>query len=573
MRTTRSRIRFGGLALLSVPLLALFPLRNNDLWWHLATGRFMVASLRFPDLDPFSHTGFMGRWVDNEWLSELLFYGAWRAGGNSGLVLLRAALITAVFALVVAYLRAARRPSLALPALAVGIALSYSWWELRPSLFSLLGTVALLIVLEGARRGRLRAWTLPCIFLPWANLHPGFLFGLLVLAGSVAAVWIEPYLPTRARFSHDSSIRVRLSIASAIAALSTLINPYGVRVFGQQFAIAGNLRYRELLDEWAPPSAPFLLLALVAVGAFLLLRFRRVPLATLVPILGAALLSMTGVRFVEYFAVVAAPAMLAHLGPLRRRDPRGLFLAGLLAGSLAVGFLPPMGSAHGEAASIRGGTGLDAADLRLLTRTERIAAGLCALTAASLLVALVERRWTRPFRIERLWRSGAASAWALGGLALAALILAARPLPADGVERGRYPSACLAALPDEARPFNKLSWGGWLLWKRGVRTYIDGRCWGQPIFFESLAARGASWKEILERRGIDAVILPPLDPLLERIAGSDAWEQVCDDGVSRVYRMRRESTASRPRLAGPSSPGRSTPSARNGPRRSRGRRS
>ena len=173
------------------------------------------------------------------------------------------------------------------PAMVIGIAISYSWWALRPSVFSVIGMLVLLILLERIRRGRRESWLLPCLFLVWANLHPGFLFGLLVLATTAASLWVEPLLPRIRRFSGDKQLRVRLSVWCAVSAAATLVNPYGVQVFSQQFVIAQNVRYRELLDEWAPPSVPFLLLVLVAVGAFLLLRYRRVALPSLVPILGA----------------------------------------------------------------------------------------------------------------------------------------------------------------------------------------------------------------------------------------------------------------------------------------------
>lgn len=534
---SRRRPRFdpSSLLLLLVPLAAVFPLRNNDLWWHLAAGRWMVDNLSFPGLDPFSHTQFMGRWVDNEWLGELLFYGAWRIAGNAGLILLRALLLTTVFVLLREYLRSARRPSMTFPAMVAAIAISYSWWELRPSLFSLIGTLLLLIVLERVRRGRSEAWLLPCLFLPWANLHPGFLFGLLILAATVASLWLEPALPGIRKFSSDAKLRVRLSVWCALSALVTLVNPYGARVFSQQFVIARNLRYRELLDEWAPPSVPFLVLALVVVGAFLVVRFRRVPLASLVPILGATMLSTTAVRFEEYFALVAVPAMLANAG--RMRGTRRLFLGVVVVGSLAVGLLPPMGSALHEGARVVGP--LDAVDRRVQVRGRWNVALLAGLMGVSFALARLGRASRMLGGLGQLSRrTPVALAFAMTGIVLAGVLLVVRPLPEDGVEPDRYPEACLAALPHDARPFNRLSWGGWLIWKAGVRTYIDGRCWGQPVFFEYADIRNSRDPERLIRAGIDTVVLPPHDPVVEAITRSDLWQQVCSDSASVVYRSR-----------------------------------
>lgn len=536
VRRPRFRIDMGSLALLLVPLLSIFPLRNNDLWWHLAAGRWMVGNRSFPNMDPFSHTGFMGWWVDNEWLAEILFYGSWLVGKNAGLILLRAVMFTAVFLLLRAYLRTARRPSMTLPAIVVGVAISFSWWALRPSVFSLVGILVLMILLERIRHGNRELWLLPCLFMVWANLHPGFFFGLLVLGTTAAALWVEPILSRSRPYSSDKKLPLRLSIWTVVSAAAALVNPYGYHVYSQQFVIAQNVRYRELLDEWAPPSVPFLLLVLVAVGAFLLLRYRRVPFPTLVPILGAAALSITGVRFEEYFALVAASAMMAYLG---RLDGRRIFFLGVLVtGSLLIGLLPPMGSAMGGGRQAIGQA--DSVERLVQMRDWRNVAILTGLVGISLALAYLGRRSNYLRRLRQQWAGGRQSiVFAMAGILLAGAILFLWPLQADGVEPNRYPDACVAAIPEDGHLFNKLSWGGWLIWKADLKTYIDGRCWGQPIFFEYLQARSAAGQGVLEERRIDSVILPPLDPLVETLAASEHWSETCRDDVSVVYRLAR----------------------------------
>lgn len=85
-------------AVLALGLLALaaslFSLRATDLFWHLASGRFMVEQLALPRHDPFRF-GIGGglAWVDHEWLFQLLVYAVERLGGLDALVALRAALV------------------------------------------------------------------------------------------------------------------------------------------------------------------------------------------------------------------------------------------------------------------------------------------------------------------------------------------------------------------------------------------------------------------------------------------------------------------------------------------------
>src|SRR5215212_8034972 len=69
----------------------------------------------------------------------------------------------------------------------------------------------------------------------------------------------------------------RLGMTTLFAALATFVNPYGWRVYEQQFAIAGNRAYRAMLDEWLVPRAA--VLALIAVVLIIVIaRLRRVPL-------------------------------------------------------------------------------------------------------------------------------------------------------------------------------------------------------------------------------------------------------------------------------------------------------
>jgi hypothetical protein len=539
-------VGFADLLLYAVPFLALFPLRNNDLWWHLASGREMIERGGFLRDDPFSFTGFMGAWVDNEWLSQLVFYGTWLIGGNLGLVVLRACLYSAVFLLIRSLLRSGRRPSAFLASLVVGIALSYGWWEVRPSVFSVLGTLLLLVILERIRRSGRGFVTLPILFLVWASMHPGFLFGLCVLVGTVAGLYAERLLPGWPTWTSRPRTSRRLAAWTALSILATLVNPYGWNVYRQQAAIAGNTAYRAILDEWAPPSTAFLLLVLMTVGVFLIARYRRLALACWIPILGGAALATTGVRFEEYFALVAVPAMLMGSGSTRASGFARVLVPGLMIGSILVGLQAPLSAStpEGQPVSSASGTPVDPADARLASRLKCNALLLSAVAAGAFATELWRRR--RPGRRLRPSRLGHSN-WAFVSTAVvaAALLASNAPrlgwLPKDYVEPGRYPDACLAALPHgDARTFNKLSWGGWLIWTAHVRTFIDGRCWGQPIFFEYSQGQGPDWRRVFDRHRIDWAIGAGHASATLNLSRSPDWELVCDDAVSVVYRRRRE---------------------------------
>lgn len=481
----------------------------------------MVAQHAFLRGDPFSFTGFAASWIDNEWLAQLGFYAAWLLGGNVGLVVLRAGLYLGIALVLRAYLREGRQPSALVPCLIAGIALSFGWWELRPSVFSIAATLALLLILERARRSGRGLALLPALFLVWASLHPGFLFGLLVLVATTGAIAFEPLLPSWRRFSPFPLVRP-LTLWTFASFVATLVNPYGWRVYEQQVAISGNVPYRALLDEWVPPSIPFLLLLIATLLAFAFLRGKRVPLAAWVPIAGASALATTGVRFEEYFALIALPAIFVQLGPLRASKPRAAFAGVLVAASLIVGLASPLAVARHEGRA--DGIASDRVEARVEGRQQRNAVILGAIGIAALVFS---RRQGRS-------RGG----WAVTTASLLIAGFIASRGPADAIEPGRYPEKCLEAVNGDGRVFNKLSWGGWLIWTRRQPTFIDGRCSGQPLVFEYVEAYGPKRQEIFDTHRIDGAIVSKGDALSESLAHDPAWSLACEDEVSAVYRRR-----------------------------------
>ena len=61
--------------------IAIRPALDNDLWWHLRSGRWMVDHRRILGADPFSHTADGDRRLPFDWLAQLGLYGVWGVGG------------------------------------------------------------------------------------------------------------------------------------------------------------------------------------------------------------------------------------------------------------------------------------------------------------------------------------------------------------------------------------------------------------------------------------------------------------------------------------------------------------
>ncbi|HEV2717163.1 MAG TPA: hypothetical protein VGU64_17995, partial [Terriglobales bacterium] len=83
---------------------------DPDFWWHLRTGELIIKTHSFLRTDPYSFTRFGQRWVNHEWLSDVLIFAVYRTSGFSGLMVTFAAIIAATFLLV--YRRCPGRPYL-----------------------------------------------------------------------------------------------------------------------------------------------------------------------------------------------------------------------------------------------------------------------------------------------------------------------------------------------------------------------------------------------------------------------------------------------------------------------------
>jgi hypothetical protein len=80
--------------LLYVSIFMLIPqtplLNDPDTFWHIRTGQWILDHWQFPTTDVFSYTAAGNRWISTEWLSEVIFAIAFKAGGWQAVVVLAA---------------------------------------------------------------------------------------------------------------------------------------------------------------------------------------------------------------------------------------------------------------------------------------------------------------------------------------------------------------------------------------------------------------------------------------------------------------------------------------------------
>ncbi len=157
---------------------------DPDIWWHLATGRWILRFGSIPRVDPFSAFAMGKPWAAYSWLFEVIAMWLYSHFGVLGLALLQAALVAVVIA-AVHQLISAFVPDFSVAALLTLVA-AFSMSGLytpRPWLLTILFfTIELHIILRVRAQGSwARLAFLPLIFIVWANVHAQFVYGLFLL--------------------------------------------------------------------------------------------------------------------------------------------------------------------------------------------------------------------------------------------------------------------------------------------------------------------------------------------------------------------------------------------------------
>lgn len=337
---------------------------SGDLWVALGCGRYMLQH-GVGRTDPFSFTSPPGTWINQNWLSHVLFTLIHQAAGLDGIGIWRLLVTATIIGSVgwTALRLGSSRTMAALAAIAVGIAGRY-YVDARPNLHTIAMSAALLAWIAAGGLARPRRYFVPiAMAVLWSNLHGGFLFGILALGAASGVQALREKRP------------VPSLLLPAAAVLAALVSPYGITNLTHPWEVsageaAGHWR---TVAEWRSSAAPgalhdpgvrafwILLSAGVAAMALAIGRSRRAKdrdssrFAPLLPFAAVSLLAcalaLTSRRFVPLFAVAAAPAIAAVLSQalpaIRLRGPIAVALGVALLAGAGVDFAERLVVANG----------------------------------------------------------------------------------------------------------------------------------------------------------------------------------------------------------------------------------
>ncbi len=327
-------------------------LADPDTFLHVAAGQWIWAHGAVPAVDPFSATRLGAPWIAHEWLSELMFAGAFAAFGWAGVTTLASSAIAAAFALLAAALRKM------LPLRAVAAALAVSFLLLAPHLAARPHVLVLPLMVcwvaglvQARAAGRAPSLALLPLLALWANLHGSFPLALAFAMGFA----VEAVLEAGTAAAQRAAAVAWLGFIAAAAATS-LLTPLGFAAWRLPLALLHMDYALGLVSEWQPSSfdrfQPLELWLLGLMGVALCGRLRIAPVR-LVMLLALVHLALVHARFDDLLALVA-PLVIADAfrplfaGALARANAAGRRLRPIVA-ALVLAAITSLGLVRGVA--------------------------------------------------------------------------------------------------------------------------------------------------------------------------------------------------------------------------------
>jgi hypothetical protein len=446
---------------------------DGDLIRHIVIGRHILGEgPRFADPFSFSRAG--EPFLAYEWLSQVILAAVHDTLGLPGILVLAALLVATALALVVAWVRrASGDPWLAFATGAVAAVMTSPHWVARPHLFTFVGMAVVLHLLEPRRR----LWWLVPLFALWSNLHPGFLYALIIVAVWGLGTAIEDL---RAGVAARRALAARAA-PFALATGASLLNPFGWSLHAHALAWTRS-EAAGLVGEFMPLNVlsgnGFFFLTIVGILVVGLAARREWVGWDVLLVLGAGVVAALAIRRnAPMFALFALPLVAASLAPVVRELPHWA-----------------LGRMRAEFA-------------RSDRRGWRVGAGAFVLLVA---VLAVDAR--------------------VAGIQLVPTEFSPRVFPADAIAHARE-----AGL--QGRLLSEWTWGGYVLltWP-GQRLFVDSMAdfFGEELVKQYVQLHHArpEWRERLEEWEFDLVLFPPDVPLVRQLRRDPEWRVAHEDDVA-----------------------------------------
>jgi hypothetical protein len=455
---------------------------DPDIFWHLVTGQWMVDHHQIVSQDLFTFTVAGKQWTDAEYTTEIIASLVNRVGGLTLVSLAFGAVSFVGFLLIWRRVRL-ERSNMVIAAIVIGIAAlgGAAVWGPRPQMITFTFTCLEVLWLDRYLRGTSRAiYWLPLVMIAWANLHGGFLFGLVPVG---VAAFVEGVHWVRRVDGDVHKRRTRNLVLVFVACIvAAMINPNGIHLYTYVIQPQFSAVQQNFIAEWQSPNFHVLVERGFEVMLLLLplaFALRRPSLWDVCLTLVVSYLALSAVRHAALFVAAETPLLiwsfsagwerLAVAGGVREWiAPRA---RDLLAGAAAVLVIAALGTAYFVHSTLANQTRATAANFPV-----------------------------------------GASDW-----------LAAHP--AVGTHM-----------------FNQYGWGGYLISRfypepnRRVFSFGEATLLGSTVMQQvsDVETGNPDWRQIFAQWNIDYVIDVPGAPAVLALEVDSQWTKVYDDGLAVI---------------------------------------
>ena len=287
--------------------------QDPDFWWHIRIGQWMVENGRLPSHDLFTYTVPGNAWTDHEYVTEILMYLVYRAGGAAAISIAFGAVSWLGLYAVYRTCEPERRPYVIVGlGLLLAVLAGEPIWGPRAQMLEFSFTALLLYWIHGYMTGRSRAlrW-FPLVMVAWANIHGSFVvaFGFLGVAMvAEAAHWALD----RSSAEHRRRLAgLALVLGGSVAAM--LVTPHGPGFILYPLKTQGSAAQQLLIQEWLSPDfhasylRAFEAMILLLVAGF---AIRRPSLYQLLLSLLAVGLALESQRHIALFVAACTPVVV-----------------------------------------------------------------------------------------------------------------------------------------------------------------------------------------------------------------------------------------------------------------------
>lgn len=295
-----------------------FVTADTDLWGHIKFGEDLWAAKALHRVDIYSYTAFGSKWINHEWLSELMMFFVYRIFGSPGLLVGK---LLVGFTVIYTLSRIASRRTRNILVYGLVFVLTAfvmsPGFMIRPQLTTFLFVAYFLCVFHlYFKRDKNLLWSLPLVMVLWVNCHGGFLVGFGMFPVVAACEFISCRLKKR-----DTEHLKRMLFWLVLTEAAVFVNPYGCHLLGFLYHTLSAPRD---IDEWRSVTIfdlsyiRFKLLALLFMGSFFIKnKGRRYWEAGIIII--AMIYAFMHQRHTPVFAIVAAPYLTENFSLMVKR--------------------------------------------------------------------------------------------------------------------------------------------------------------------------------------------------------------------------------------------------------------